>query len=394
MTAPDRLKIVYLCAEDPRDAWSYSGGNARLYELVRTHLGEVVSIEGGWHGLGFLRRLVRRLPERIWLRLDWRLRIVLGRLIGWQLSRRLAGLDYDVLFCTYGFQALSGVRPPDGTLTVFTSDAVPSVYRSSAVGRSFGSAVQASRRLDRYFDAAEGEVLRRTDLMLWPSAWLKDGVDARHGLDDAASVLVPWGANVAPPDRDGLVLGRPVGDPVRLLLVGRDWFAKGGPLAFETMMQLRGEGVDARLTVIGCTPPDFHVNEHVEVTGFLDRTQPEQLQRFTGLYASADFMVMPSYESYGFAFCEASAYGLPSLCLSVGGVPVVDGVNGHALPEGADAAAFAAWIRHYREDRHAYAALRASAREYYETALNWEAWAARTRVLIGDRLAEKRASTV
>ena len=392
MTGPGPLKIVYLCAEDPRDAWSYSGGNARLFELVQTHLGDVVSIEGGWHGLGFLRRLVRRLPERIWLRLDWRLRVMLGRLIGWQLSRRLARLDYDVLFCTYGFQALAGVRPPEDTLTVFTSDAVPSVYRDSAVGRSFGSAVSASRRMDGYFDAAEGDVLRRTDLMLWPSAWLKDGVDARHDLSDTASVLVPWGANVTPPDRDSLVLGRPVGDPVRLLLVGRDWFAKGGPLAFETLMQLNRDGIDARLTVVGCTPPEAHVNEHIEVVGFLDRTQPDQLKRFTDLYHSSDFMVMPSYESYGFAFCEASAYGLPSLCLSVGGVPVVDGVNGHALAEGAGAAEFAAWIRHYRDDPERYAALRTSAREYYETTLNWEAWAAETRALIDARLAAKRAA--
>lgn len=388
----DRLKFVYLCPEPPCDKWSYSGGNTRFYSLVQTHLGEIVSVEGGWHGLQLLRRLVRYLPEHVWLRLDWRLRIILGRLIGWQLSRRLAQLDYDVLFCTYGFQALTHVCPPPGTVTVFTSDAIPSVYRDSAIGESFGSALSISRKFDWFFTKAEQEVLQHTDLMLWPSQWLKDRVDAHYGLCSSASVLVPWGANVEPPSRDMLQLDRAVSTPVRLLLVGRDWFAKGGPTAFDTLIYLRQQGVKASLTVVGCIPPDTYRHEAVDVIGFLDRNIPEQHKIFTDLYASADFLVMPSYESYGFAFCEASAYGIPSLCLRVGGVPIVEGVNGHALPDGADAAAFASYILRYQSDPDSYAALRRSSRNYYEDVLNWTAWADHTSELIEALVQKKRSS--
>ena len=66
---------------------------------------------------------------------------------------------------------------------------------------------------------------------------------------------------------------------MRLLVIGRDWFAKGGPLAFDAMMVLRDKGVDARLTVIGCDPPEFHQNAHVTVHPQLNKAVPaEQAQ--------------------------------------------------------------------------------------------------------------------
>ena len=86
-------------------------------------------------------------------------------------------------------------------------------------------------------------------------------------------------------------------------------------------------------------------------------------------------MVMPSFESYGFAFCEASAFGLPSLCMDIGGVPVVDGVNGFAFPPEANVDAYVDCILEHRNDAKKYNALSKSARAYYEKHLNWGAWA-------------------
>jgi len=71
---------------------------------------------------------------------------------------------------------------------------------------------------------------------------------------------------------------------------------------------------------------------------------------------------------------EASAHGLPSLCLRVGGGPVRDGINGHALPPGATVADFAACIARYVDDLDTYAKLRRSSRQEYMTRLNWASW--------------------
>ena len=129
-----------------------------------------------------------------------------------------------------------------------------------------------------------------------------------------------------------------------------------------------------RLTVIGTTPPDFHMSEHVTVHPYLDKSNTAQFDTFQSTLRNAHFMVMPSYESYGFAFCEASAYGLPSLCLRVGGVPVRDGINGHALPISASPQDFAQVIRRYLKRPETYNALRQSSRREYKDHLNWNAW--------------------
>jgi glycosyltransferase involved in cell wall biosynthesis len=99
---------------------------------------------------------------------------------------------------------------------------------------------------------------------------------------------------------------------------------------------------------------------------------------------------MPSFESYGFAFCEAAAYGLPALCLRVGGVPVRDGITGHALPPGSGVEQFAARIFDYLDAPERYAQLSASARSEYENRLNWDAWGAQTAQLLREAVARKR----
>ena len=123
------------------------------------------------------------------------------------------------------------------------------------------------------------------------------------------------------------------------------------------------------------------------VIGPLTKTVPEDMAKFECALRTAHFVMQPSFESYGFAFCEASAYGLPSLCLRVGGVPVRDGVNGHALPIGSGSVEFADKVIRYTADPAGYAALRLSARAEYEQHLNWDAWGTQVSALLSERVA-------
>jgi glycosyltransferase involved in cell wall biosynthesis len=109
---------------------------------------------------------------------------------------------------------------------------------------------------------------------------------------------------------------------------------------------------------------------------------PEDLAVFHDCFRSAHFLLMPSMESYGFAFCEASAFGLPSLCLDVGGVPVWNGVNGVTLPFGSDPDQFAEVIKRYLRQPETHAALRVSSRQVYEDRLNWDTWGRKVATLL------------
>jgi glycosyltransferase involved in cell wall biosynthesis len=389
MTRP--LRIAYLCDISPEDRNLYSGGNARIYDALRAHAGEVTILSNSWHMAEPMRRLMHRLPEAINLRARWRLHLALGRIIAAGVRRELKRGQYDVLFGAYAFQSMYRVRPPYPMVTAFTSDATPTIYKRSEVGQSFGNFFAPARLIDPLILGAERRVFRGLDLALWPGEWQKSGADELFGLTDATSKVVPWGANIDDPGPPAAPPAIGPGEPVEILFVGRNWWAKGGPLVAGTIEALRESGVDARLTVVGCIPP-IDPAPWLTVHPQLDKAVPDDLATFRALFARAHFMHMASFESWGFAFCEAAAYGLPVLCLRTGGVPVEDGVNGHALPSGSTAQEFSGLVRGYLDEPSAYADLRASARVRYETALNWDAWGKQVTTLLWDKLREKGLS--
>jgi glycosyltransferase involved in cell wall biosynthesis len=385
-----KLKIAYLCDRSPEEGWSYSGGNTRIYDSLSKHVDEVVVLENRWGRADWVRRALNAGPEAINLRAGWRLRLLLSKIIARSVQEQLSGQDFDVLFCPYSLHALGNLLPQPNLLTVFTSDATQTVYRQSEIGAFYGSYWSVSRILDPLIFEAERKILTSTDVILWPSDWLKERADAMYGLGETQSLHVPWGANIETPDRESLVLSQSLKGQIRLLLIGRDWFAKGGPLVVEVLDHLLSVGIDAHLTVVGCVPPDEYRREQMTVHAYLRKDDPAEREIFESLLRNAHFFIMPSFESYGFAFAEASAYGLPSLALRIGGVPIQDGVNGHALPRTATKEDFAGKILFYRQNEESYSKLRASSRQLFEGQLNWDAWGRKVSELVAERLNAKR----
>lgn len=371
---PRRLKIAYLCDQSPLDKNVYSGGNAQIFKTLEKHVGDVHILNNSWGLVKPIYHFIEALPEALNIRLKWRIHILLSRIIAISINRQLRQEKFDVLFGAYSFHSLANVVAPPDVFKAYTSDATMTTYRESEIGQAFGNYVGLSRYLDPLFYRAERKVFISMDLLLWPSEWMKSIADARYGLEEAQSVMVPWGANATPTSCKSDAPEMSPAGPVKLLLIGRDWMAKGGPLAFETMMVLRARGVDAKLEVIGTSPPEGYTNEHVTLYGLLDKNDPAQFKQFEMILKQAHFLLQPSFESYGFAFCEASAYALPSLCLRVGGVPVRDGINGKTLPGGSNAEDFADVILTYVDDPASYRKLCKSTRIEYEEKLNWDAW--------------------
>lgn len=365
------MDIAYLCDLDPRLGWTYSGGNRRIFEALEAQGARLRVLDPGWGLAEPLRRVLTRAPEKVNLRLRWRVHLALGRVAARAVSRQLRKTPPDVVFCAYSIQSLSGLRVPDGVKLVFTSDATNSVYKRSAVGAAFGSSRMA-RWTDPLVLRAETRILRACDLLLWPSVWQSEAATALHDLDPRKARVLPWGANLPDPGTGGPRPGMSGG--LRLLMVGRDWTAKGGWLVHEVLAELHRRGVPAALDVIGGVPDEGAYGEGVTAHGQIDKSAPGGLAAFETIFRGTHFLVQPSFESYGFAFCEAAAYGVPSLGLREGGVPIREAVNGHAFAAGTPATAYADVLERYWRAPKDWEALSLSSRAYYENALNWTAW--------------------
>ncbi len=166
-------------------------------------------------------------------------------------------------------------------------------------------------------------------------------------------------------------------DVCRIAFVGKDWKRKGGDLVVKTVELLNRRGLKTSLTVVGCTPP-IEANEHVTVHPFLDKTVPHDWRIFADIMYGSHFFFMPSQaEASPHALCEASAFGLPSISSTAGGIPTIirEAVTGYARPSDASPAVFADLIQRTFLDEPRYRAMCRSARQDFEERLNWPQFA-------------------
>jgi glycosyltransferase involved in cell wall biosynthesis len=141
-----------------------------------------------------------------------------------------------------------------------------------------------------------------------------------------------------------------------------------------------------QLTLVGSGPdkPEA-LPDYVRPLGFVSKATEAGRRRLDELFAESHFLIVPSRaEAYGIVFCEASSFGLPSLAAKVGGIPTIvrDGVNGRTFPSDAPAAEYAEYVAGLMRDYEAYRRLAASAFAEYSARLNWNAAAAKVKVLL------------
>jgi glycosyltransferase involved in cell wall biosynthesis len=197
------------------------------------------------------------------------------------------------------------------------------------------------------------------------------------GADPARVHVIPWGANLpVEPLREEIerAVRSRARDVCSLVFIGREWERKGGDLVLATFETLRSRGVPARLTIIGSSPP-IDVSEAVRVIPFLDKQSENGWREFSDILAAAHLLFVPSRaEAYGQVYCEAAAFGVPSVARAVGGVPslVADGRAGILVDAGTvTAEEIAARIAALWSDRAAYETMALAARDDYEQRLNW-----------------------
>jgi glycosyltransferase involved in cell wall biosynthesis len=212
------------------------------------------------------------------------------------------------------------------------------------------------------------------------SEWTKQSAIADYNIAANKITVAPLGANL---DTVPLIseLKKQKNSICQLLFLGVEWERKGGQIALDTFYLLKKNGVPVQLTIIGCTPPEDSV-KHADVSGitvipFINKHNATEAEHLYRIIRNSDFLLLPTRaECAGVAFCEASAFGIPSITTDTGGVSsyVQEGINGYALPLSAGAADYAQKITEIFSDAEMYRQLCISSRQKYEALLNWNSW--------------------
>lgn len=298
----------------------------------------------------------------------------MSRIKGRILDQRLAADGADAVFA-----------PVSATLIPDLKTDKPIIYVSDAtlllMYDYYSNFADWSARSRARAVAQERASLQRADLLLFPSQWVAQSVIDDYGIDPAKILVTPFGANIddAPPREVALAPRAP--GPLQLLWCGVDWVRKGGDVTLSAFDHLRKGGIDAKLTILGAAPETdipAHLADHVTVVPFLRKSDPAQYRRFQDIYLSTDILVLPTQaECYGVVFCEAAAYGMPSITTATGGTSavVVDGETGLLLPTDLDGPFLAQKLAELAEDPARLERMRVAARDDYETRLNWTTWA-------------------
>lgn len=351
------MKIAYISNENPLDINVWSGTPFHIFStLAKKH--KIKWVGGGllqgaqWHHL-FLQKKNMYLPH------DY------SDSISTIISKQINNDNFDiVLSSNYLLCNNLDIDIP----VVFFNDVVYGICE--------GFFFAPNQLLKEKSTKLERRCLQRADRIVYSSEFTKLRAIQDHDLQGEKIAVIDFGANIPTPKKwmpanDNM-------DKCNILFVGRNWVKKGGPKVLDAYRILKNNGFPCQLTIIGSRPSEQIYDEDIHVIPWLDKSKAGELEQYQNILQNSHFMVLPTvFDAYGIVFCEASAYGVPSIAANVGGVgqPVKEGVNGFLMTPDAKADDYAKIIRSIFEDKERYRKLRLSSRMEYETRLNWDKWA-------------------
>lgn len=378
-------KIVVASVQDPRDHLSWSGSPAQVCEAFERKGIEVVA--GGPlkakdpRHYNLIRSMLWRTGQ------GWFMSAVEPRMLKSQ-----AHTLTEILRNEMNVELILSMLP-DG-ITYLQTD-IPKVFVHDCTFASmlgyYWQYERLSRRSLRQGHDAYRRALGNVTAAVFSSEWAAQSAIHDYGADPSMVHVIEFGANLQnPPSRaevESYIAERSARPEKHFLFLGVEWARKGGKDALALVRALRKMKIDARLDIAGCAPELEPGDEEFCIQhGFLDKRKEEGRRKLDKLFAAASYLLVPSTaECYGCVYCEASAYGMPSIARNTGGVSQVvrEGVNGFLLEKDSGNLETLAEQMKLSLEEEMYLKLARSSRAEYETRLNWDRFSSRLMQVMG-----------
>lgn len=366
------MKIAFASKGDPRSLVTWSGIPAHIFSALEENGHEVIPItllaaKDPWY-YNWLRRFYFRTQKR-WFLAEVEERYL--RVIGSQFDDEVARIQPEVVIVIHGdWLAYTSFPQPVCIIhdTTFEKliDYYPAfsklTYRSIKMGKNMYQ-----------------RALLRADASVFSSKWASESAISDYSIPASKVHTIPFGANlVKTPDHETIknwIAERSKNDSCNFLFLGVDWKRKGGPEALRFVTELNRRGIKSRLIIVGCVPQiPVKLEIYVHKVGFLRKSNESEANILEGWFKSSHALLLPSLaECYGCVYCEANAYGLPSLGRDTGGVSEIikDGVNGLLIKADESPEALAARWENIWSNRRIYSELSLNSRKEFDERLNY-----------------------
>jgi glycosyltransferase involved in cell wall biosynthesis len=369
MTAK-RPKIAFVTPIDARSRNAWSGTYFSIWNALQKHVGDVELIGpvkpffALWFG-----KMLTGLSQKIFhKRFDYPHSKMLARAYGSIVSKQLRKGNYDLVVTSSAF--IPYLKTSAKIAYISDTTVMNSINYYKSLTDLFLFSKRESIEIERM-------ALEKADFLIYPSLWASNSAIHDFNIPAEKVFTFPYGANIETVPEREQILSRKKNNVCHLLFLGVDWNRKGGEIAFDALIELNRMGIDTQLTVCGCIPPEKFQHPKLKVIPFLDKKDNVQKQKFINLFFHSDFLILPTRnECFGVVFCEASAFGVPSITADTGGVSsaVTQGENGFLLPDSAGGKEYAQVIASIFKDDYNYYSLVKKSRELYESKLNWDKW--------------------
>jgi glycosyltransferase involved in cell wall biosynthesis len=363
------MKIGFAGRWDPLDKAAWSGTYFHSYQAIKKYYPvETFFYKWPWH---VRERLILHKQFQKIVHKKAAVEYLKGyaKYFSEQLEKELLKRKVDILFV-----------PAAPQLIAYCKTNIPVIYMTDATFFQLQGYYPLFRDIASYNInqgiALDKRVFENAAHCMVASEWTKQSAIKDYHIPAEKITVAPLGANLdtIPALHE---IKKEKNKTCRLLFIGVEWERKGGQISLDTFYALQRSGIAVELTIIGCLPPVEINDRNVTVIPFINKHNTEEAAQLYHIIRSSDFLLLPTRaECAGVVFCEASAYGVPSITTNTGGVRtyVEDGVNGFALPLAATAADYAGKIQALFANEEAFQQLCISSRKKYEEELNWDNW--------------------
>lgn len=378
------MKIGYITKEDPNDVRAYSGTHFAMYQALKGEFEEVIPLGPIDHWYKNISKLKGKLytlgNDKVFkFQYDRKLAQIHAR----QLDIKIEEAKPDVLLGSLVSPEVAFLKT-DKPLYLTTDATFPllqDLYQSHSNLHSVS--VKNALILERM-------AFEKARKLLLPLEWLSKSAQNNYRISKDKIEVVPYGSNMFSPSENNVhdIIKERVESPdeLTLLFVGVRWEEKGGPQAVEIIKELNRKGTKAKLIIVGCTPKIEE--DYVEVIGFLDKQDTDQLSKLKELYQKSTFFILPTKaECVGMSFIEAASFGLPAVGSNVGGVPeaVIDKKTGLIIDPEENSSEIAKQIIEIWKDQSLYQKLSLNARKRYSEHMNWQNWAKKVKEILSEQ---------